>query len=104
MHVYNLQTETSNIFLFVSEELEKNIYLRDRKTRKRSKDLYKVNKNEKIQDRSIHQFVTTLNIICALLLNYRSTHQFVTTLNIICALLLNYRSIHQFVTNWCILL
>jgi hypothetical protein len=49
MHVYNLQTETSNIFLFVSEELEKNIYLKEGKTRKRSKDLYKVNKNEKIQ-------------------------------------------------------
>jgi hypothetical protein len=33
--------------LFVSEELEKNIDLREGKTRKRSKDLYKVNKNEK---------------------------------------------------------
>ena len=44
-----MQTGTSNIFLFVSEELEKNIDLREGKTRKRSKDLYKVNKNEKIQ-------------------------------------------------------
>jgi hypothetical protein len=35
--------------LFVSEELEKNIDLREGKTRKRSKDLYKVNKNEMIQ-------------------------------------------------------
>jgi len=25
MHVYNLQTETSNIFLFASEELEKTL-------------------------------------------------------------------------------
>ena len=44
-----MQTGTSNIFLFVSEELEKNIDLREGKTRKRSKDLYKVNKNENIQ-------------------------------------------------------
>jgi hypothetical protein len=50
MHVYNLQTEISNIFLFVSEELEKNIDLGEGKTKKkRRKDLYKVNKNEKIQ-------------------------------------------------------
>ena len=49
MHVYNLQTETSKKKCFFSEELEKNMDLREGKTRKRSKDLYKVDKNEKIQ-------------------------------------------------------
>jgi hypothetical protein len=49
MHVYNLQTETSEKKCFFSEELEKNMDLREGKTRKRSKDLLKVNKNEKIQ-------------------------------------------------------
>jgi hypothetical protein len=52
MHVYNLQTETSKKKCFFSEELEKNMDLREGKTRKRSKDLLKVNKNEKIHVKS----------------------------------------------------
>ena len=45
MHVYNLQTETSNIFLFVSEELEKT----EREKPEKEVEISTVNKNENIQ-------------------------------------------------------
>jgi hypothetical protein len=49
MHVYNLQTKTSKHFYVCFRRIRKNIDLREGKTKKRSKNLYKVNKNENIQ-------------------------------------------------------
>ena len=53
MHVYNLQTKTSKHFYVCFRRIRKNIDLREGKTRKRSKNLYKVNKNENIQAKNI---------------------------------------------------
>jgi len=39
MHVYNLQTETSNIFLFVSEELEKYWFKKEKNQKKKKRSL-----------------------------------------------------------------